>query len=55
MVDLPSLGSEEVTPIILFNFDPPLRFAAIFIARTDSANCESGDLEHADKWSQSAK
>ena len=49
IVDLPSLGNDEVTPITLLDFDPPLRSAVTFIARIDSANWDSGAVNNIPK------
>src|SRR5262245_12706221 len=43
IVDLPSLGSDDVTPITLLDLAAPLTSTLTFTARIDSAKGESGD------------
>ena len=42
MVDLPSFGRLEVTPITLFTSTMLLRSAMTFSDRNNSVNCENG-------------
>ena len=43
IVDLPSLGSDDVMPITLLDLAAPLRSTLTFKARIDSAKGESGE------------